>query len=266
MKTRVISYFGALLVMGSLLSFTGCMKNNAKNSSLKITASSLKSANMHQSGIVPGQIQLTSGMLRLTSANISIAGLQIEENSGNDVQQQVGDQQQGGVEDHGGSEANDNEKKNEGTETGNEDILLPGPFSLDISGGNALIDQVNVYPGTFKKVDFSFQASNIAPFNGHSIVIKGKFVTANSSTTLFILQSDFVKQVQLPLANGGITVKSNSTVSVSIVFDLKAWLGNLDLTGVTLTNGKIIINKMNNASLLAAFEANVAANIDVENE
>ncbi len=270
MKTRILSSMGVLVALVTLFSLTGCMKNSAKNASLKMTASSMKTRGVLKSATVSGPLQLASGTLAISEANINIANLQIEENSGNDVQQQVGDQQQGGAEDIGGTEGKDNEKKNEGTETdtetGSEDILLAGPFTLDISAGEAVIDQVDVYPGTFKKVDFTFQLNTNTPFNGHSIAITGNYTASDGTIIPVVLYSDFAKQVQLPLANGGVTVPSNSSVAITIVFDLNKWFGNLDLTGATVTDGKIVIDSQNNPSLLAAFEANVASNIDVDNE
>ncbi len=270
MKTRILSSVGVLVALVTLFSLTGCMKNNVKNASLKMTASSIKTKGVLKSATVSGPLQLASGTLTVTEANVNIANLQIEENSGNDVQQQVGNQQQGGAEDIGGTEGKDNEKEKEGTETdketGSEDILLAGPFSLNISSGNAIIDQVNVYPGTFKKVDFTFQLNPNAPFNGHSIAIAGNYTASDGTIIPVVLSSDFAKQVQLPLANGGVTVPSNASVAITIVFDLNKWFGNLDLTGATVTDGKIVIDSQNNPSLLAAFEANVASNIDVENE
>lgn len=262
--TRVLSSLGLLVALTAFLSFTGCMKNSAKNATLKMTASAVKTRGTLKSALTSGPIQLSSGTLELTSANINISNLQIEENSGNDVEQQGGDQQLGGTDKNEGAES-----KNEGTDgkegKDSEDILLQGPFSLDISGGEAVIGQVDVYPGTFKKVDFSFQVNSNAPFNGHSIAINGSYVATNGSKTPFILYSDFAKQIQLPLANGGITLQSNSTVSISIVFDLNNWLGSLDFQGAATNNGQIVIDNMNNASMLTAFETKVAGNIDIEN-
>lgn len=264
MKARVLNSLGVLVTLVALLSFTGCMKNSAKNATLQMTASPTKTSGTLKSASVAGPIQLVSGTLTLTGANVNIADLQIEENSGNDVEQQVGDQQIGGKESNEGKESKSKESENEGKDS--EDILLAGPFSLDISNGDAIIDQIDVYPGTFKKVDFTFQLNSNTPFNGHSIAIAGNYVATDGSIIPFVLYSDFAKQIQLPLADGGITVQSNSKVSISIVFDLNNWLGSLDLQGATITDGKIVIDHMNNPSLLAEFEAKVAANIDVENE
>ncbi len=268
MKSRVLSSLGVLMVVATLLSMTGCMKNTSKNAILKMTASSVKKGTL-KSANVSGPIQLASGSLNLTTASINIVNLKIEENSGNDVEQQGGNQDVGGVENDKaaeGTEASGSEKKNEKNESGSEDIYLPGPFSPDISGGEAVIDQVSVYPGTFKKVNFTFQVTNDTPFNGHSIIITGNYVATDGTSTPFALSSDFAKQIQLPLANGGITVQANATTTVSIVFDLTQWLGGLDFNGAIITDGTILIDSSHNTALLTQFENQVSANIDVENE
>ena len=50
-----------------------------------------------------------------------------------------------------------------------------------------------------------------------------------------------------------------------ILFDLNAWL-NLDFAGAQVVNNQIVIDSNNNVALLNNFNANVAANIDAENE
>lgn len=191
----------------------------------------------------------------LNSVKISIANLIVEENSGNDVEQQ-GDHNDG----DGDNENNDKEGQN----AENADVSLPGPYILDVIDNIVIIDKVDVYPGTFKKVDFTFLANDEAGFEGNSIIVNGSYQKADGTVIPVILKSGFDKQVQLPLADGGIIVAANSTVTLSIVLDISAWINNLDLSSAVISNNEILIDKTNNQELLTLFEANLTSDIEVE--
>lgn len=237
------------LVVILFITISGCKKDNAgvKSVTLNVKSSAVK-AGTTTSLEIPLQI----GSLSVLSANVNIADVKIEENSGEENQQ--GENNTGG---------NDNEGSN--SEADNGDIGLPGPFALDISSGTSSLGQVSVYPGTFKKVNFQFIANTANPFNGKTIVISGNYIKPDGSIVPFTINSGFSEQVQLLIANGGIVATANSTQDIMILFDLNAWL-NLDFAGAQVTNGQIVIDNNNNVALLNSFNANVAANIDAENE
>lgn len=249
MKTRKIVMLALSLVVILFITISGCKKDNAgvKSVTLNVKSSAVK-AGTATSLEIPLQI----GALSVLSANVNIADVKIEENSGEENQQ--GENNTGG---------NDNEGSN--SEADNGDIGLPGPFALDISSGTSSLGQVSVYPGTFKKVNFQFIANTANPFNGKTIVISGNYIKPDGSIVPFTINSGFSEQVQLLIANGGIVATANSTQDIMILFDLNAWL-NLDFAGAQVTNGQIVIDNNNNVALLNSFNANVAANIDAENE
>ena len=144
-------------------------------------------------------------------------------------------------------------------DSGNDDVILQGPYTIEISNAIASLDKVDVFPGTYKKVDLTFQTSDSKTLNGHSIIITGYYINADGSTLPFTLSSDFTKQIQLSLVNDGVTVSENSTVSILIVFDANTWLSVLDFADAHITNGEITIDNNNNTSLLNAFEANLSS-------
>jgi len=232
---------------------SGCAKdsNLTKSSLLAVDVSTVKSAALNNMGTKG----TATGAFTLNSAKISISDLVIEENSGNDVEQQ-GDYNDGGDD---STTDTDNEADGE-----MDDVILPGPYMLDVLNGSLSIDQVAVYPGTFKKVDFKFLLSDEAGFEGNSIVVKGSYQKPDGVAVPVTLRSDFSQQVQLPIANGGITVAANSTISLTIVLDIQTWINNIDLAGAILTNNEIIIDKTVNADLLTLFESNLASAIEVE--
>ena len=237
-----------------LFMMAGCAKDNSgltKSSRLAVNISTLKSAVLNNAGTKGA----STSAFALNSAKISISGLVIEENSGNDVEQQ------GDIND-GGSDA----EKDTGTEAGGEkeDVVLPGPYTLDVVNGTLAIDQVAVYPGTFKKVDFKFNVSNETGFGGNSIVVTGSYRKTDGTVVPVTLRSDFSQQVQLPLANNGITVAADNTITLTIVLDIPSWMNNIDLSGAVATNNEIIIDKTVNADLLNLFEVNLASSIEVE--
>lgn len=220
---------------------------------MTINFSTTKGSTLKSTGS-KGSVSGTTGFT-LISAKISIANLTIEENSGNDVEQQ-GDHNDG----DGDNENNDKE----GANTENDDVRLPGPYVLNVINGMVIIDKVDVYPGTFKKVDFIFLINNEADFGGNSIIVKGNYQKTDGTVLPVVLKSDFNQQVQVPLANGGITVAANSTVELSIVLDIPTWINNIDLSSADVTNNEILIDKTNNQELLKLFEENLISDIEVE--
>lgn len=238
---------------------SGCKKSNpyfggslSKSSIAVMNATAISKT----AGTKMSDIPIIGGKLNIQTARINITDLRIEENSGNDVEQQGGhnDGDQGGKEESGSIKDSMDAA----------DITAAGPFNLDISGGQALIGSFDIYPGTFKKVDFTFRPNMNDPFNGKTIVISGIFTSVAGAVTPFTLKSEFSKQIQTRIAGGGITVAANSTVEVNVVFDLAGWFGNIDLSAAHATNGQILIDASNNTTLLTVFEANLAKYVEVE--
>lgn len=255
MKTvKIVSSIG-IIVVAVFLS-TGCAKDNSlltKSSTLAVSLSTTKSTSLTTSG--SKGITVGTNGFTVNSVKISIANLTIEENSGNDIEQQ-------GNHNDGGNDAESNTK--EGSTGENGDVLLPGPYVLDVIDGKLTIDQVDVYPGTFKKVDFTFLVNNEAGFGGNSIMVIGSYQKTDGTVLPVELRSDFNQQVQLQLANGGVIVAANSTVALSIVLDIPTWLNSLDMSTAVLLNNEILIDKTNNPELLRLFESNLNSNIEVE--
>lgn len=255
MKTvKIVSSIGIIVVAVFLA--TGCAKDNSlltKSSTLAVSLSTTKSTSLTTSG--SKGITVGTNGFTVNSVKISIANLTIEENSGNDIEQK-------GNHNDGGNDAESNTK--EGSTGENGDVLLPGPYVLDVIDGKLTIDQVDVYPGTFKKVDFTFLVNNEAGFGGNSIMVIGSYQKTDGTVLPVVLRSDFNQQVQLQLANGGVIVAANSTVALSIVLDIPTWLNSLDMSTAVLLNNEILIDKTNNPELLRLFESNLNSNIQVE--
>jgi hypothetical protein len=252
MKTlKRFSFIGMPVIF--ILLASGCAKDNAKTSKMTIGFSTIRSSILKSTGS-KGSLSAVNGFT-LNSVKISIADLAIEENSGNDVEQQ-GDHNDG----NGDNENNNKEDSN----AENDDVSLPGPYVLNVIDGKITIDQVDVYPGTFKKVDFTFLINKEAGFGGNSIIVKGSYQKKDGTVLPVVLKSSFNQQVQLPLANGGVIVAANSTVSLTIVLDIPSWLNNIDLSSAFVSNNEILIDKTNNQELLKLFEANLTSDIEVE--
>jgi len=248
-----------------LIGVTGCNKTNPTSGGIlmKNSTAIVKAINSQQAaGTTAAPIPLTGGTLLVQTAWINIADLRIEENSGFDGEQN-GEYNSG---DQSENETEDSNEESGGFEDGLEapDITAAGPFGLDISEGQAPVGSFEVYPGTFKKVDFTFQPNANDPFFGSTIVIDGEFTTDQGTVIPFTLKSEFSQTIQTPLVNGGIVVAADSTVEINVVFDLAGWFLNLDLASAQTTNGQILIDAVNNPTLLAAFEANLAHSVDVE--
>ncbi len=257
MKKQIL--ISAVYILILLLS-AGCKKTNVPPT--KSAVINMSAVPTKQSATI-GQISVSGGQLEVFVANVNIANLQIEENSGNDVEQS-GDNNDGGNDKSGifeGCESGDS-----GSETDNGDIILAGPYSLDISSGTATIDRVSVYPGTFKKVDFNLQVNNDTVFNGNSIIISGNYNKTDGTIIPFTIKSGFSQIVQLPLANNGVTVAANNSVNISIVFDIQNWLSNLDFAGAQISSNKIIIDASNNVNIYNDFNSRLMNYVDTEVE
>lgn len=232
-----------LLIAGACSNSTPVDKT--KSSSFKLQATAVP-----KTSSTSGRVFATkSGKVEISFAQVSIANIRIEENSGND--------NDSGVSEVEGTEGVEAPEGVEGTETEN-DLLLPGPYTLELSNNLALISNVNVFPGTYKKVNFKFVSGN-----GSAILIRGNFING-TVTTPFTLTSTFNKTVQLPLSNGGVVVTANSTKDISIIFDINSWFASLDLSTATLTNGEILIDMNSNKAILSAFEDVLLQHIDAE--
>lgn len=198
---------------------------------------------------------VSGASLTLDAAKVEIKNLRIEENSGNDNQNQSGDQSG-----NDGKEGNEKGSKPESGDSGN--LKLAGPYLLDIVSGTASIDQVSVQPGTYKKVDFEFFAG---PENSnHSIELSGTFTNVQGITIPFTLTSEFAETVQLPLAGNGIQVTSGGITTLSILFDVNSWLNKLDFSTAVVSNGQININKDENSGLYLAFLSALSIHIEIE--
>jgi len=228
---------------------TGACNNSTPVDMTKSSSVLLQASTQSKTGNTSGRVSATqSGNIEISFAQVSIADIRIEENSGNDNDQQG---------DFNNDDGQKDGPESEGVETEN-DIRLPGPYTLELSNNLALISNVEAFPGTYKKVNFEFVSGN-----GGSIIISGNYING-TVTTPFTLSSAFDKIVQLPLSNGGVVVSANSTKDISIVFDLNSWFATLDLSIASLTNGEILIDMNNNKAILSAFEDVLLQHIDAE--
>jgi len=264
------SFAAGLLLMAFIFVVAGCGKKapTATNSMAKTSTVLMKAAVSPTvmstdvgSGTLLSSIPIPGGTLDVSAALINLDHVLIEENTGNDVEQdgEHNGGEKGGADNE--AEGPDNEK---GGPEAEQDIIVNGPFALDISNGEAAIQSVDVYPGTFKKVDLTLSINTASPFNGKTIVISGSFTPTGGSAVPVNLKSEFSQEIQMPIAGGGITVPGNSTVAVTITFNLAGWFDKVDLTSAQISNGEILIDSANNTALLSAFESNLTKYVDVE--
>ena len=241
---------GVAFIVMVMLIFSSCKNESSGAPGTLLLKASSRSQVLKSATIT----SINGASITLDAAKVEIRNLRIEENSGND--NQSGDQS--------GKDGKDGNEKSSKSESGDAgDILLPGPYLLDILSGTASIDQVTVTPGTYKKVDFEFFTGT--ENNSHSIVLSGTYTNAKGIVIPFILTSEFAETLQLPLAGNGIEVNSGSITSISILLDVNNWLNQLDFSTANLSNGKISINKDENTGLYLAFIAALSKHIEIEN-
>ena len=243
----------AILSIILVISLTSCGKKDPTSSSLleKSSLVIMKTNAKQDLSLSTTDVSVKGGSLDIQTALLIIEKFKIEENSGYEGEQE--------------GEHQDNDGGNDG-EFEVPDIIVTGPFTMDISKGEAFIDSVAVYPGTFKNVDLTFSTNPAAPFNNKSIVIEGVFTPTTGAAVSFFLQSEFMQVIQSNIARNGITIAENATIPVVVTFDLAGFFKNMDFGAAQVVDGKILIDSNNNSALLTTFEANLGNYIDVEEE
>jgi len=197
-------------------------------------------------------ITLPNGTLDLQAALLGIDRVEIEENTG-----------------EGGGKKGKNDGEGKGGGKGGEetdDIVLVGPFSLDIASGSAVLGSVMVFPGTFRQAELTLRVDPLPPMSDDSIQVTGLWHPSGGGAVPVSLHSELHTQIEVPIANGGIIVGANTVVSIELTFDLAAIFGNLDLSTAVVENGEILIDATHNVALLGQFEHNVASFVELENE
>jgi len=203
----------------------------------------------------PQTIAVVGGTVALQSASFSIQRVHIEEDAEGEGtgEHQGGGEQQGGEQQGGEHQGGGQQGGGQGQEQ--EDVVIEGPFAIDIASGGAVLQSVAVFPGTFRRAELEPHLEAQPPFDGDSIVIQGQFQpTGGGAAIPFTLQSHLVRELEVPIANGGVTVASNTTVAFTVTFDLAAMFAHLDLHSAVVESGAIAIDDSHNAAVLAAFE------------
>lgn len=256
MKNSFPRFFIIIFVLALILQL-GCNKNSSPSTTEPLAKSVIvlmKASAVKTTGTDLSDIPVGSGVLNIVQALIHINDIEIEENFSHR------DEQEGEHDD----DDEDNESENENDDQ--DEIILKGPFTLNISSGKAFIDSVNVYPGTFTKVELEFSTAKKQPFNGASILISGIFNRNDEQSIPFLLALAFDDEIEATLESGGLTVEAKSTVSVTILFDLINWFAGMDFSVAQISEDKIIIDNQHNNNLLSLFENNLNQNIEVEKE
>jgi hypothetical protein len=202
-------------------------------------------------------IPVVGGTVALQSASFSIQRVRMDE----ETQAPSGEHQGGGGENQGGEHSGQGDGGHEGQgDNEHEDeveVVIEGPFAIDIASGGAVLTTVVVSPGTFRRAQLELHLEAAAPFDGDSIVIQGQFQPTGGSAIPFTLRSRLLRELEVPIANGGVTVANNAEVAFTVTFDLAAMFAHLDLHGAVVESGAIAIDDSHNATVLAAFEHNL---------
>ncbi|MFA9392495.1 MAG: hypothetical protein ACERKD_21975 [Prolixibacteraceae bacterium] len=266
MKTKQILTVFLISFLG--LAISQC-KPESGSGTLKFNATTLKSTQSDAS------IVLASGNLLVDVAVIQIENIAIEDNTGDENNNELdgendsimdNDTIQSENENNDGDKDGDKNEKEDGKDKKEKDdagdLILAGPFSLDISSGLATIGNISVQPATYKKVNFNFVDGTSSSVN--SVQISGTFTDNNGTATPFQLAYNSSDIFQLPLADSGLVVTTGNTVTLSIVFDINSWLSQLDFAAAEVADGNIDISATKNTALYDAFVASLSENIDIE--
>lgn len=184
----------------------------------------------------PDDIPTNGGTLSIQSALVNIGAFVIQENSGNN---------------------NGGDSNGLLNESDSSDVTVTGPFALEIAQGEAFVESVAVYPGTFKQLTASFNVGAQPPFDGSSIIIQGSYTPQGGSAIPVNLLSAYNQETECLIAGGGITAPRDTTVALVAVFDLVGWFTDVDFASAQVSNGQILVDSTHNSGLLTAFESNL---------
>ncbi len=241
-----------LVALIASVMLTSCNKSGESPTSLALQKSGtmLMKIGIAVPNSQSGRIPVPGGYITVDSLMINLQRIQIQENSGFQGEQQGEHSDPDG----GGSEG----------ERG--DIVISGPLALEISSGLAAIGPVPVYAGTFLQTDLHFAPSPLPPLNGNAIVVRGTYIRTDSTHISLTMLSRYSNVVETRIANGGIIVPRDSTVTVRLTFNLNSWFGTVPFNNAQLTNGRIIVDQSNNTQLLTVFETNLRGSAEEELE
>ena len=246
--TKRLIPMGILSIAVLTLAVTAC--NNpahlGQNTPVKSSAVVLKASAVGRGLDSPDSFPVPGGSVVVDTAAVNIAEFRIQENSGPDS--------------GGNGESGGEGEQPEGGDQELPDIVVPGPFLIQITAGEAFIDTVAVYPGTFRQVDAALAVSPLPPLIGKSIYITGTYRPVSGPGVPFVLKSEFHDGTECPIAGGGFVIPSDTTVALVVEFDMAEWFAELDMGSAELTNGVILIDSGHNPSLLEAFEAALSGN------
>ncbi|HEX5052450.1 MAG TPA: hypothetical protein VFZ65_11800 [Planctomycetota bacterium] len=256
------------VALGSLL--VGCSSGSSGGGGAARQRSSLLSVTAVPGGryALASEIQLSGGSLDLQTAVFEVDQVVIEENTGENGGSQGGENEGEGQQERevrASNSESEGEQENEGGTAGEaEDLVFEGPFSIDIATGGAVLGSLPVYPGTFKKAEIALRLAGDAPL--HSIRVEGTYSSMEAGTIPFTLRSHFLQPIQVPIANGGITVDAGAVMPIALTFDLAALFGGLEFATADVEGGRIVIDAEHNVHLLLAFETNLTTFVDCEHE
>lgn len=267
-KQKIIhSYIPMVFIFGLGMLLSSCQSSTTpqtqtKSSVLQVKATAAPSVGTGATSLA--DIAVSGGTIAINNANLNLSKFILEENTGQNNQNE-GNNQNG--EQDSDDNGNDNEKDNESeNEKDAEDIVVQGPFSINLNQNVTELATVEVSAGVFKQADLIFELADTAPFKGHSIVVEGTFIQDQGSAVPFKIQAKFQNMLQIPLVDKGLNITSNSVVPVVVRFDLSQWVQNLDWVNATKTDGTILIDKNTNTVLHNTFLKNLAQNTDFERE
>lgn len=281
---KLLSHIPFIIIISLLIVINGCGLldlNSTTDVSEKSGVIALKVVVQTTTDSRTSTFPVLGSQLQIDQAFIAVNSIVIEENSSENDQDdfeeedQPGyDGEQDGEHDDGDNDSDDDVQSGfDGEQEGDnddgdvdededDDIVLLGPFTIDISEGEVEIAVVEVPVGIYRNVDFTFSPSIETSFNGNSILISGIFFPDDGTETAFTLSSQFEDEIQTEIANGGIVVGVNTTTSIVVIFDLVDWFRSVDFSTADITDGQLLVDNVNNIELLATFENALEQTVD----
>jgi hypothetical protein len=153
-----------------------------------------------------------------------------------------------------------------GTDTDDSTRFAPGIGVGNHASGKAVTVDFDLPSDEYCAVDLPFvEAGQMAlPAEAPPEILTNTIVLTGelADGTPFTVVSGANPVVHLT-ADGGHFAMNDAESGVLVAFDVATWLGGIDWASAAKTDGKIVISASQNPELLASFESQLAAGVDV---
>lgn len=255
-------FFSVLPLIIVLLCYVGCdltSQNSDTRDAIKMGSLTLDLATSTQLTKICS-MPVTGGEVTLEMALVNIVAVELSSD------EQESDEDMGGEDQEGNDGEQEGDHQDNDDEDEDDDVLITGPFPVDLSSGSVEITSTEVPAGSYTEVELILGATDQADFGGHTILISGSFTSPILGTLPLSIVSNLSGDLECGISGDVLIVEPDAVTQIRIIFDLVAALDAIDFSSASISDAGIVISSLANADLLEVFEAQLSQDEDDEYE